>query len=136
MKTFKLTLTEKQAHIVITALDLYTRIGIGQIERVMELFSEVYWKDIPNVERARQLVLEFKEALTGYPMNASHGIHSDKVRDTFRAAYDITQVLRHAVAWGAKPEGGIEIWFDKPRQISEQSLPTIETVEVEEPEKS
>lgn len=131
MKKYKLTLTEKQAEVVIKALDLYTRMGLGQLERVLEVaaLEGQQWEGPTDYETAESAMVTLKKALTGFALNASYGIYSEKVRDTFRVAYDIMQVLRHSVAWAKQPEGGIETWFYTPLQTAQQPLPTVSAVE-------
>ncbi len=127
---YSLTLSEHQADIVIRALDLYTRIGIGQFEEVEHVYSRTNlaadWK---TAERIRAGLNIAKEAAGHHP-NGSYSIHNDKVDDNFRAAYDIQQVIRHRLAWDRQPEGSprYHVHFDAPQQISKEPLPTIEKV--------
>ena len=60
---FTLTLDEVDTLILIKALDLYARLGTGQIEEVKELFRDTM--PIDNMDEALQLLLEAKLLMTG-----------------------------------------------------------------------
>ena len=38
-KTYTLTLSEEQAQLLVKALDLYSRIGIGQFEEILDVYD-------------------------------------------------------------------------------------------------
>ena len=105
-----------QARIIARALDLFSRIGIGQIEMVVEEAHKMSHAKIeaPYAE-IEEIVDKLKLALFGMPINASHSICSDKVDVAYREAYDILQVIRHRLAWDKNPNGNkMSIDFDKP----------------------
>lgn len=124
----RLELTGKQADVLVSALDLYSRILIGQFEEIAHL-SLVYNVDmLPEnmMERHHQFsdeLRKLKERLLAIPRNGSFGIHSREVNDAARVAYDIQQVVRNALAWERTPEGGIGVNFDRPMQTGSQKLP-------------
>ncbi len=131
-KTYTLTLNERQAEVVAAALDLYARIGIGQFEEIVSIYEGAQMglgktTDAGKLHAAKRFVEDAKHELTGFPANASHGIMSDKVNDTFRVAYDIGKVLRHRLAWDRSPEGGYGVHFDKPDRIGKEPLPTLKS---------
>jgi len=123
-----LRLTEKQATVITTALDLYSRVLMGQVENVEEVLRWTYPKlSMEKLQTARLLLNSVKEVLWGFPANANHGIHNPEVHDKARQAYDLLQVVRNGVTRAKKPEGGIQICYDEPRQTStEELLATIE----------
>jgi hypothetical protein len=122
---YNLTLTEKQAGVLIDALDLYTRIGLGQFEEVVQVYDRNLKLDHETRDRIKSL-LDAAKREAGHPSNGSYGIHNEKVDDVFRAAFDIKQVVRNKLAWDRNPKGGIQVQFDKPDPISQMGLPTIE----------
>lgn len=124
MPKYNLTLNEKQAEILIAALDLYSRIGIGQFEDVLNVYDRNLKLDYEVREQLRRDLNKAKIA-AGHPPNGSYGIHNPEVRDEFRTAFDIQQVVRHRIAWDRKPEGGIQVNFDTPRQIGTEPLAEI-----------
>jgi hypothetical protein len=125
-KTYTLTMSEEQAQIVVRALDLYSRIGIGQFEEILRVYDPCCTLTSMMRDEARTHINCVKLAY-GHPENGSHGIHNPKVRDDFRVAYDVQQVIRNRIAFDKNPEGGFQVDFDTPRAISQLPLPTIKS---------
>lgn len=125
--TYRLTLSEQQTAIVCRALEFYERVGgMGQIEEVLDPWR--FRCQDGAVEHARAALDEAKLHLTGFDRCSSFGIHSEKVPDEYRVAYDLQQVIRHRMAWDRTPEGGFGVWFDKPHQTSRSPLAAIERI--------
>lgn len=120
---YELSLTKEQVEVLIQALDLYSRIGIGQFEEILDVydFSKISYESRDDV---KQHMMSSK-VLAGHSMNGNYGIHNEEINDKFRIAYDIQQVVRHRLAWDRNPKGEITVNFDKPRQISKMELPKI-----------
>jgi hypothetical protein len=127
--TYQLSLTEKQAQVIIDALDLYSRVGMGQLEdvaHVLRLYSkpsEKYaeWNRIDMVQNL------MREAAVAWVGNAGsyYGITNQKISDVFRVAFDLQQVIRHRLAWDKNPEGGVFVRFDEPMKYSQEPLAKI-----------
>lgn len=130
-KKYTLTLNERQAEVLVAALDFYSRIGIGQFEELVHVYegAQMGLGDATSgakLQAAKRYIEDAKHELTGFPANASHSILNPKVNDTFRVAYDIQKVVRHRLAWDKSPDGGTGVWFDKPDQTSKaEPLATI-----------
>ena len=147
----KIEISDEQAYVIVEALDLFSRILIGQAEEVggvmnkynvNMLDSEVvgaegkqYTQHKPN-KKAYDAHHDFSDAirslkhnLLGIHSNGSYGIHSEAVHDNARVAYDIQQVLRNYLAWKNHKEssfgGTMGVSFDKPYQTSKLELPKI-----------
>jgi hypothetical protein len=60
--------------------------------------------------------------ITGLDYGASFGIYAPEIPDRARQAYDLLQVLRHAVSWHLNPDpkGLSTVDFDTPRRTSEK----------------
>jgi len=121
---YTLTLNEEQARILIRALDLYSRIGIGQFEEVAQVYDRGLKLDLTTRDRIRA-GLNIAKVEAGHPVNGSYGIHNEKVDDEFRVAYDLQKVVRHRLAWDHQPQGGMGVHFDTPDQSGSQPLATI-----------
>jgi len=124
-----LKLTEKQATVVVAALDVYSRILIGQTENVEHVLTWAYMEKISlrKIEEARALLNRVKHVIWGFHPGESFSILNDEVHDEARQAYDLMQVVRNGVARFKKPEGGVSVVYDQPHQTSkEEALATLD----------
>jgi hypothetical protein len=130
----KLTLNEKQAEVLVRALDLFSRIGVGQIKEVQNVLSLYLTKGRANdkaialvdTDRVCQLLDEIAKEY-GHPRGSHWSILSDQINDDFRVAYDIQQVVRNYLAWKLNPNGGMQVDFYDPKKTSRtQELPKID----------
>lgn len=112
MTKFVLEMEEKQARVICDALDMYSRMGMGQLDVAVEEFLRMKFYDQyyekPYVDgfsdgrktagqEVRDLVGDIKRIVFEHPMNGSWGIFNNKVPWDCREAHDIKQVLRKAV---------------------------------------
>lgn len=115
-----LLVTEDQLSLISRALDLYSRIGIGQLDKLLDHPTfvnerKLYCKDangntdwVKNSdlkEETERRLVHARELLLPndhLPLNASLGIHSPNVDESCRVAFDIHQVIRHEF-WKAGP---------------------------------
>lgn len=109
MEKVILTLTPEQAVAVRDALDLYSRICIGQIEEIGQLvrFGTIPMRnpaDMPremaDADRCDEIVrlLNDAKAILGYPISGSNGIGHPHVDASGHRAYEIKKVLAKALA--------------------------------------
>jgi len=93
----KLNLTDKQAKVVEAALDLYSRIGMGQLEDVAHVLGR-HFEHVNSWDLIQQHIYRLKRA--AFPNSAAHigtgswGISNKQVPESFRVAYEIQQVMR------------------------------------------
>jgi len=127
---YQLTISEKQANVITMALELFTRIGLGQLERILDhpQYSRKIINDNISYEETKELLYKVKSVLTGYDRYASYGIGNENVHESCIVSYDITQVIRHRLIWDKKPEGGITTDFEEPTQFSNEELAKIEAI--------
>lgn len=116
MKLNKLQVTDDQLWIIQMALDMYSRIGIGQFDVIKDhitfdkhLYKE-FNKDFSLIHKAEddaeKLLYEARNILCNdYSVgsNGSWGIYNDSVDDSCRIAFDIVQVIRHE-KWKLNPK--------------------------------
>ena len=117
-----LEMTEAQARNLVRALDLYSRIGMGQLEAVGQEVQMWSGQAISPDEETKKGIKNLKAALFGF----SHGhlaITAEKVHDTYRISWDTMKVVRHAVAWHNCPEGGATVDFATPMKYGSEPLP-------------
>lgn len=115
--TYKMTLTEKQCEVVQAALDLYYRIGMGQLDEIQHLAVPAPGFK-PNWNEVGETLVVLKMALLGWKHNGTnHSIMSQELPDEYRVACDIHDVIRHRLAVdglkpGKKPFGVAfdEVW--------------------------
>lgn len=148
----QIEISDEQAYVIVEALDLFSRILIGQVEEVggvMNMYnvnmldSEVvgavgkqYTQHKPDKHAYNahhdftDAIRSLKHSILGIHSSGSYGIHSLEVHDNARVAYDIQQVLRHYLAWKNHKNdsfaGTIGVSFDRPYQTSKLPLPKIE----------
>lgn len=147
----KIEISDEQAYVIVEALDLFSRVLIGQAEEVGSVMnkysvnmldSEVvgdvgkqYTQHKPDKKAYDEhhdftdAIRSLKHNLLGIHSNGSYGIHSGAVHDNARVAYDVQQVLRNHLAWknysGDSVMGTIGVSFDRPYQTSKLELPKI-----------
>lgn len=130
--TYTISINEHHLRVMKEALDLYSRIGLGQFDEVERLWRDDGRKKADHkyneteeidFDGMREKLKELKQMI-GFT-NGSWGIHCLSVPDHFRIAWDIKRVLRHRLAWDLNPEGAITVDFDEVRHSSRQPLITI-----------
>jgi hypothetical protein len=129
MKTelnYQLTLSEEHMQILWEALELYTRIHMGQWEECSR-YSQVPIDFVIDCDKALRKVAEEFEA-TPYP-GSYYGIFSKKLPITASIAFDMEQVIRRHLSLDRHPEGGFGVHFDKPGHwVKDRPLPEVETI--------
>ena len=119
MYKYRLTMTEGQAQVLQKALEIYSRLFIGQIKAAVEQIHFNNNREI-DYQRVRKLSDQLKFELTGMQSNASYGIYCNEVDDSARVAWDLQQLLRYQMAWDNNPKGGNTVNFDKPMKSSKK----------------
>jgi len=130
MKTFKIEdLTEKQLRVINDALELYTRIGLGQLYIIASPFgipAQYCWDNNESNEyqtktkMAEEHLKVAAELLMNCKNGTTHGIHSDKVNELVKIAYDMQQVTRYVLD-NSLPANNI-VRNNIPRKTSEEEL--------------
>ena len=142
-----INLPESDADLLIRALDIYSRLRLGQWDKVTEHASDVefdpkppaestssLWKveDYTKRHKYRDVLARWAAEYIAFVPNGSFGIASDAVEDDARIAYDMKEVLRHRLSWDRNPEGGWTVNFDKPMLWSKARVPLITFQRIEE----
>jgi len=118
-----LEINERQAHTLKEALELYARIGMGQLHE-LNYHPAFQCRDYERDE-VDQLLDHLKHTVFTdlYGRGHSYGIRHENTHEASKEAYDIYQVIRHRLAWHKKPEGNRwSVDFDEPTQFSQQPL--------------
>lgn len=118
---YRLEISEEQARLLRNACEFYSRVGMGQFDRLLDEF------DRPWTGEEKELCDRLHVLLTGLPPNAHSGINGAEER--FRVAWDFVQVIRKQLYddFGGVPRGFAPVDSDPPRRYSEtQELARIE----------
>lgn len=133
MTKYNLKLTTQQAHVVIQALDLFSRLGMGQFEIVSEVLRDIgvmRYSDADFNEKrdSTDALLDELKAVFGHPPNGSLGIMA--AVEPSRIAYDIECVLRKEIA-KQEQHGSHSVWHHKPLHTA-KTVPLAEVTAEEE----
>ena len=132
--SWNLKLNDKQASVVSRALDIYSRLLMGQIDNVLHEFPNLSYDERRHLHKiVRQYVFsELDES-------AYYGICSEQTDEKAKVAWDVQQVIRQALSWdslGKDPKKDRRDWnemmgvsFDDPFVTSLEPLAEIEKVE-------
>lgn len=101
----QLNVTPAQARLLIEALDLRVRIGIGQIEAVAEAIGHP-----TDYDEIRNHLFAVKRIL-GHPANGSHGIANPQISPTTKTSYDLMKAIQKGVAT-AEDHASFSVWHD------------------------
>ncbi|MBC8740422.1 hypothetical protein F6X40_27580 [Paraburkholderia sp. UCT31] len=120
-KRYRLELNEQQLEDAKKAFELYARVGLGQLDMLVDLvrMDVVVRAGIPEsnderyerVEVLQAKVDDMKRLFTGHSPNASYGIHSEHVHGSVKRVWDLYKVVAHTRAWEHQPEGGDGVHF-------------------------
>jgi len=125
-------LSPSQAGFISEALELATRLGLGQIDYLLEYIkyggvTDEEGKLLPfeKIAEAGHLVSQLRRVLTGFDPGRSKGIGSPAVPAKAAAAYEIGKVIRHRLAWDRNPRGGIGVDYDDPYLLKYTDEPRV-----------
>jgi len=123
---YNLKINKKQAEVINKALDLYSRIGTGQVNEILwhPSVAKKIRENQMNHKIVAQLFDDIKKIIWGYAPNELGGINM--AEETDKIAYDLHQVIRHKLAWEENPEGDITVNFRKPMRYSDENLANME----------
>lgn len=115
------SLPESTVFYVLEALDLYTRLGIGQLEILEEhlrmgSFSPEDDRELTFriLDRAKSVIQSLKMDVLGFQSGASFGIHHPSVNPGVSRTWYLLKVLRHRLSWDRQPAGGHGVGHDEP----------------------
>lgn len=121
-KKYTLTVDAKQLGVIMHALDLYNRVGIGQFDTIVRgdnlLFNLPTDEWLDRVDQTRFLLEEAKTELLGLA-GGYFSIYNPKVTQEVKMAWELIQVFRRHLAFERQPEGGWEIEFDDFKKCSD-----------------
>jgi len=120
---YTITLNAAQARAVLSGLELYFRLGMGQFEEIKPLWNGRIGY---SHELANMLVDDLRRTFTALPPNQYLGIDSLQLPEHFKVACDVFQVLRREVA-REEQHHAASVWHHAPLRHSQQPLPKVHT---------
>lgn len=122
-----LELSERQADTVRAALDLYTRLHLGQVEELgrLERPNGQAPRDWEAHDRFREFCSTLGSEMTGLGRGINYSIHAKEVPNTAKRAFDIMRVLRQTMTLGLKrPTHPLDVALDTIHPLLTEPLPT------------
>lgn len=119
-----LEMNETQAKVLMNALELYSRLKMGQLDTLK-------WMVVPIIPETSSIV-EFNNTINELKKimfpdlepNQYYGIFMEEAGDG-QIAFDIYQVVRHDISWFKEPKGGVYVDFNTPMRASKEPLPKV-----------
>jgi hypothetical protein len=118
-----LKMNKQQAKIVDIALELFTRLHLGQLEELLWLpIAKNGDKNVNSLGsmksiEAQEIIQTLKKEMFGFDRSMNWGLSSDKVADQAKIACDIHEVIRYKTSWHNNPNPknpGLSVSFDEP----------------------
>ena len=148
MKTYQLSLTKEQICVVMKAMEVFARLGIGQFHDAMESLPI----DSERSNKWHEALLSIGEILERHTTCSVNGwtsslsIGSDKTHRNAKIAWEVYQVIRHRLAWEQAVErkftpslDGPRDWqtmmgcqYDSPSHISDTPLAILQSSELQD----
>lgn len=122
---YSLQLSKEQAAAISFSTEIVARIYVGQLDEILRVLS---WRaqslSYEEYDEVRSLLKRASDIL----MNdaSTYGIGHSAVPERAKTLWDLHQVIRHRTSWDEHPEGGFQVWFDKPLKTSTENLASIQ----------
>ena len=132
--TFTLTMNEKQARVLEKALELMTRLGLGQVREVVGHLPRVRCPERQEDEPIkvdREVVLqmcdEIIHALGFRGWGHSYGVGHKNIPPDAMVSYDLGAVMRNAIhSLRDDPDKHYSVWGDRPLHYGSEPLAKVE----------
>lgn len=124
-----LSVTDKEAKILVDALEAYTRLSIGQVDAALEEFSFASHK--PTVRPQDSEVINDMKWLAIKTGGASFGITNSLLPDDARNGWLAKKVIDYHLAYKQSPKGGFGLRYDTPMRIGSCSA---QDISIEDPD--
>lgn len=137
---YTINMNEKQLRLVQEALDLHSRVLLGQFDEtgkvainynVNKLDSDKPKKHAFEEHHTFTNTLRELKSILGFHPNESYGIFNKNVHEDSRIAYDMIQVIRKHLAEKHYKEGQsrLTVNFDEPMKTSTEEFITVRDLE-------
>jgi len=113
MKTVSLDMSVEQAQVICSALDLYSRITLGQFEEIESLIrhrlicksdnnSEKSYPDFDEIDQIRNHIYDIKRVM-GFHPHGSFGVGNPKLHISNSRAYEMLKTIQKVLAEDRNP---------------------------------
>lgn len=117
-----LAINSTQLNVVAQATELMARVGMGQLNYLRDQYM-----DYTDIDTDRFCSAMEKVDAAGRELGLNYGIHSEKVPERVKAAWDIHQVVCQKISLHDKPQSSVAVNFDKPlKKVASSPLPLCE----------
>lgn len=117
-----LKLEKNEICTIINALDFYSRIWIGQYDRL--LYDIRWYKNIHKLDDMENNIISDLMSIRNillpeltYGFHSSYGIFSPEIDYRAGVAYNMQQEFRYKLAWFEYPAGGVTVNFNPPLRV-------------------
>lgn len=118
-------LNDEQQRVVLEALELYYRVGMGQTTEVVEVMRGSAFDQDAARDSAKELAKDLFPDLNG----SYYGIRHDEVQEKFKVACDVYSQMRYERSWAWNPAGGMTVDFQEVYPVSTSELPKVTVTE-------
>jgi hypothetical protein len=144
MDRYRITLTIEQITIIQQALEIYARLGTGQIDMALDQLpldgdNKFIFPHIAAAEIHKIISHHTKDHVDGW--RSSLGIASDKVSTWSQVAWEMYTAMRHKTSWDQAIKDGLTdsygnrnwskmlgVCYDDPHHITDHEPITVEAV--------
>lgn len=123
----ELILSREQAEMVKDACELYARLRIGQLERIVEMMLDVRGAEDYCERRDTATALLRTVACIIFGRTA-YGSPDCKKDALHHRAWNIYAALRHSLAWHDNPQGGWSVCYDEPYPWGGEAVPECRVI--------
>ena len=117
-----LTLNDRHLRVILSSLELYSRLSAGQLEELRMLCPQF----LDNFDKVEGLLKRVKKEVFGLDSNTSLGILSGELSENAKIGYEIRKMIDCEVSWAKNPSGGYTVNYDKPLKVSKEELVEVE----------
>lgn len=130
-KKFTIELNEEQMRVMEDALNIYSRLGLGQLCIVAEFLDTAFYdkckeKGINHWDMRQLWTDVWAKTIFGFSPGASYGIGHPEVPERCTVAYEMQKCIQNELS---KDQTEYSVWKNKPLKYSSEPLITVTEVE-------
>ena len=133
--TFTITVNERQVRTLERALDLMTRLGLGQVREIIDYLPEGYAREgallptVPDLDVILDHLLAVVHELGFHDFGHSYGVGSPNCPPDSMVAYDLGAVMRNAIhSLRTDADKHYSVWGSRPLHMGSEPLAKVEVV--------